>query len=153
MTAPISLMDMILGKFFAASLFIAIMMGITLIYPVILFLVANPDFGALFATYLGSYLMAICYVAIGLFFSAMTENQIIAGALTFSVNLLFWIISWGTTSESGMLKSFCQYLSLTAHFENFALGLIQVSDLAFYASFIGLSLFLTHRVLDSFRWR
>jgi ABC-2 type transport system permease protein len=83
----------------------------------------------------------------------MTENQIVAGALTFAAGLFFWLISWASQTAGPVWSELLTYLSLIGHYTNFGQGLIDTSDVIFYFSFIGLGLFLTHRVLDSYRWR
>ncbi|MCM2323662.1 MAG: hypothetical protein NDJ90_10420, partial [Oligoflexia bacterium] len=67
--------------------------------------------------------------------------------------LFFWLISWATQSVSGAFGDLLQYLSLIGHYNNFGQGLVNSIDVVFYLSFIGIGLFLTHRVLDSYRWR
>ncbi len=153
MTSPVTLTEIVLGKFLAAYLLVFVMMGITWVYPAVLFYTGNPDWGPILTSYLGTMLLAGCYLALGTLFSAMSENQIVAGALTFASGLFFWLISWATQSAGPVWSDILMYLSLISHFNNFSQGLLNSSDIFYYLSFIGVSLFLTHRVLDSFRWR
>jgi ABC-2 type transport system permease protein len=153
MTSPISLTEIILGKFFSSFLLISIMLVFTLVYPAVLFATGNPDIGPLVTSYVGTLLLASCYLSLGILFSAMTENQIVAGALTFAAGLFFWLISWASQTAGPVWSELLTYLSLIGHYTNFGQGLIDTSDVIFYFSFIGLGLFLTHRVLDSYRWR
>jgi ABC-2 type transport system permease protein len=153
MTSPITLTEIILGKFLSAFLLVAIMLACTIAYPIVLFATGNPDIGPIVTSIFGTMLLASCYLAIGILFSAMTENQIVAGALTFAAGLFFWLISWASQAAGPVWSEVLTYLSLIGHYNNFGQGLIDSSDVIFYFSFIGLGLFLTHRVLDSFRWR
>lgn len=153
MTSPITLTQLVLGKFFASFLFLLFMLAATIIYPVILYTTGNPDLGPILTSYLGTFLMASCYLSLGLFFSAMTENQIVAGALAFASGLFFWLINWATQLAGPFWSDVLQYLSLISHFNNFSRGLINSSDILFYLSFVFVGLFLTHRALDSYRWR
>jgi ABC-2 type transport system permease protein len=153
MTSPISLSEMIGGKFLSAILLVATMLASTLVYPIVLFVFGNPDLGTIFTSYVGTFLLTCCYVASGVFFSAMTENQIVAGALTFAAGLFLWLINWASQSAGPVLSDFLDYLSLIQHYNNFSQGIVDSSDVIFYFSFIFLGLFLTHRVLDSYRWR
>lgn len=153
MTAPVSLTQIILGKFFSSFLLVLIMLALTVTYPIILFATGNPDLGPIITSYLGTTLLASCYLAIGVLFSAMTENQIVAGALTFAAGLFFWLVSWATQSAGPVLSDILMFLSLISHYNNFGQGLINSTDVIFYLSFIGVGLFLTHRVLESYRWR
>lgn len=153
LTAPISLSEIVLGKFLSSFLFLAVMVGLTAVYPVILMITANPDVGAIISNLAGTLLMASCILTLGIFFSALTENQIVAGALTLGGGLFFWLVSWATQSAGPVMGDVLSYLSLISHYSNFAKGLVQTSDLIFFLSFIGLGLFMTHRILDSYRWR
>ena len=83
----------------------------------------------------------------------MTENQIVAGALTFAGGLFFWLVSWASQSAGPVWSDVVGYLSLIQHYNNFSQGIINTSDVIFYLSFSGIALFLSHRVLDSYRWR
>ena len=153
MTSPLTLTEVILGKFFSSFFLLLIMLGMTLTYPIILFATGNPDFGPILTSYLGTMLLSSCYLAIGILFSSVTENQIIAGALTFAAGLFFWLISWATQSAGPVWSDILLHLSLINHYNNFSRGMIHSTDIVYYFSFIGICLFLTHRALDSFRWR
>jgi ABC-2 type transport system permease protein len=153
MTSPVTLLEIILGKFLSSFLLVFIMLAGTLVYPIVLFLTGNPDLGPIVTSYIGTLLLASCYLSLGVLFSAVTENQIVAGALTFAAGLFFWLISWATQAAGPVWSDILMYLSLINHYNNFGQGLINTTDVLFYFSFIGIGLFLTHRVLDSFRWR
>lgn len=153
MTSPVTLTEIVLGKFFSAFFLVSIMLALTIVYPVVLFLKGNPDLGPIATSYLGTLLLTSCYLALGTWFSAMTENQIVAGALTFATGLFFWLISWASQSAGPVLGDIIGYLSLIGHYNNFSMGLLNSTDVIFFLSFVFVGLFLTHRTLDSFRWR
>jgi ABC-2 type transport system permease protein len=153
MTSPLTLMDIVLGKFLSAFMLIAVMLGLTLIYPLSMYITGSPDYGPIVGAYLGLLLMSCSYAAVGIFYSAMTENQIIAGALSFGTILLFWIVNWMGQFVGPTFSGVLEQLSLITHYNNFSQGLLSSADLIFYCSFAGFFLFLTHRVLDSYRWR
>ena len=153
LTSPVSILSIVLGKFLSSLLLVLVMFACTIVYPIVLFMTGNPDFGPIVSSYLGTVLLASCYLSLGLLFSAMTENQIVAGALTFAAGLFFWLISWASQVSGPVWGEVLNYLSLVNHYNNFGRGLISTSDVFYYLSFIGLGLFFTHRVLDSFRWR
>lgn len=153
MTSPVTLTQIILGKYLSSFMLVAIMLGLTIVYPITLFYTGNPDLGPIVTSYLGTLLLAGCYLSLGVLFSSVTENQIVAGALTFAAGLFFWLISWAQQAAGPIWSDILQYLSLIQHYNNFSQGMIDSSDVIFYFSFIGVGLFLTHRVLDSFRWR
>ncbi|MFZ9595768.1 MAG: ABC transporter permease [Bdellovibrionia bacterium] len=153
MTSPVSLLEVILGKFLSSLMLISVMLLLTTVYPIILWATGNPELGPICTSYLGTFLLCCCYLSTGILFSALTENQIVAGILTFSAGLFFWIISWASQSAGAVWGDFFNYLSLIGHYSNFGKGLLDSSDAIFYLSFTGIGLFLTHRVLDSYRWR
>ena len=153
LTAPVTLAEIIAGKFLSSLLLVAVMLGLTPAYPIVLFTTGNPDPGPIAMAYLGTILLSGCYLSFGLLFSAMTENQIIAGALTFAFGLFFWLVGWASQSVGSIWGDALEYLSLINHYNNFSQGMLNSTDIVFYLSFIFLGLFLTHRVLDSFRWR
>jgi ABC-2 type transport system permease protein len=153
MTAPVTLTEMIIGKFLSAFLLVLVMLGLTIIYPVILFATGNPDLGPIVTSYVGTLLLFSCYLSFGIFFSSLTENQIVAGVMTFAGGLFFWLIAWAAQSAGPVWGDFFNYLSLISHYNNFGQGVLNTGDIFYYLSFIGVGLFLTHRVLDSFRWR
>lgn len=153
LTSPVTLTEIVLGKFMSAMMLVKVMILATCIYPAILFFTGNPDPGAIFASLIGTIFMAACYISIGLVFTAMTENQVVSGALTFASCLFSWLISWAGQSAGPVWSDLINHLSVISHFNNFSQGMIHTTDLVFYFSFIGFMLFLTHRILDSYRWR
>ena len=153
MTSPLTLTEIIFGKFFSAMALVGVMLLLTLIYPIVLFATGNPEIGPVVTSYIGTFLLTSCYLSMGVLFSSMTENQIVAGALTFATGLFFWLISWASQSAGPVWSDILTHLSLINHYNNFGQGIINTTDVIYYLSFIGLGLFLTHRVLDSFRWR
>ncbi len=153
LTSPVKLFEIVLGKYLSSLLFVSIMVGLTLVYPAVLYLTGNPDLGPIFCSYVGTLLLGGCYLAVGVLFSTMTENQIVAGALTFSAAIFFWLINWAAHSAGSFWGEIFTYLSLISHFSNFSQGILNTSDIVYYVSFIFVGLFLSHRILDSYRWR
>lgn len=153
LTAPVSLLEIILGKFFSSFFLVLVMLALTTVYPVVLCITGNPDLGPIVANYIGTVLLVGCYISVGVLFSSVTENQIVAGALSFSAALFLWLISWATYMAGPVWGEILMYLSLISHYNNFGSGLLMTSDIFFYLSFIAINLFLTHKILDSFRWR
>jgi len=151
LTSPLRVSEIVLGKFLGALVFIAIMISLTAIYPGILLLSGNPEIGVLAAGYLGLFLIATVFVSVGLLTSALTENQIVAAVICFVVLLLLYVISWPAETAGAPLRDLLKYLSVTEHFAEMAKGLIDTRDLVYFLSLIVLSLFLTHRAVESSR--
>ena len=153
LTAPITDMDIVLGKFLGAVGLYAGLLAVTMIYVGMLFLFSSPEIAPLASGYLGLLLMGSCFVALGLFISSLTKNQMVAGVATFVVLLLLWIINWMADSAGPWLGEIMRYLSITEHFDDFGKGVIDTKHLVFYLSFIAFGLFLTLKSVDSERWR
>ena len=102
-TYPISDWDVVLGKYFATLTVFASMLAITMVYPLLLMRYVSPEWGTIFSAYLGLLLLGMAFVAMGLFFSSLSENQIVAAILTFGLALFFLIIGWITPFVSSQL--------------------------------------------------
>jgi ABC-2 type transport system permease protein len=118
-----------------------------------LFRYGNPDWKPLAVGYLGLLLQAGTLLALGTFISTLTKNQIIAGAGTFGLCLLLWVLEWTSGYEQAGWAKVLAYLSVITHFDSFAKGVFAVKDVVFYLSGIFLGLFFTARSMESLRWR
>ena len=152
-TSPIRDGEVILGKWLASLILYAGMLLLTALNLIWLFKYGNPDWKPLAVAYLGLLLQAGALLAIGTFISTLTRNQIIAGAATFGVCLLLWVLEWVSGYESATWARVLAYMSVLSHFESFAKGLLSTKDVVFYITAIFLGLFLTARSLESLRWR
>jgi ABC-2 type transport system permease protein len=153
MTSPITDYQIVIGKFLGALSLYAAMLGITLIHIGVLFAYGSPEWKPVLTGYLGLLLLGGCFVSVGLFFSSLTRNQIVAGMFTFAVLLLLWVIDWVGGFAGPSLEKLTSYLSLTGHVEDFLRGVIDTQHVVYYLSFITFGLFLTAKAVDSERWR
>ncbi len=152
-TSPIRDLEIIVGKWLAAVALYSGLLLFTAINFAFLFRYGNPDWKPLLVGYLGLLLQAGALLAIGTFISTLTKNQIIAGAATFGVCLLLWIVGWVGGYETATWARVLSYLSVTTHYESFGRGVLDSKDAVFYVSAIFLGLFLTARSMESLRWR
>ena len=162
-TAPIRGAGLVLGKFIAAYLLMGLMVGLSFVYVLFMILWGNPDVAIISSTYFGILLALACYVSLGGLISSMTSSQAIAAVWTFVVLLLLWLLQsiaqgitvrWETFFGVVELGPTLEYLSPLKHFnDSLAQGLIYLKDIVYFLSFTGLVLFLTHRVVESNRWR
>lgn len=152
-TSPIRDMEIILGKWLAAVAMYACMLLIAAINFGFLFRYGNPDWKPLAIGYLGLLLQAGGLLAIGTFISTLTRNQIIAGAATFGVCLMLWVLEWVSGYETAAWAKVLAYMSVITHFESFSKGVLDTKDAIFYVSVIFGGLFLTARSMESLRWR
>jgi ABC-2 type transport system permease protein len=153
LTSPLTDFEIIVGKFLGTVGLYLGLLAVTAVYVGILFLYGQPEWRPLIAGYLGLLLLGSCFIAVGLFISSTTKNQMVAGAATFIVGLLFWIISWFADSTGPTTSQVLSYLSITEHFDDFGKGIIDSKHVVYYLSFISFGLFLTLKSVDSERWR
>jgi ABC-2 type transport system permease protein len=153
LTAPLTDLQIILGKFLGAMGLFAAMLALSLIHIGVLFWRGNPEPMPVLTTYLGMLLMGGCFVSLGLLISSLTRNQIVAGMATFGVFLMLWVINWIASFTGPTTQAVLNYLSITDHLDDFTKGVIDTKHLVYYISFITFGLFLTARSVDTERWR
>lgn len=153
MTSPLTITQIVLGKFLGAFVFILVMVLLTGVYPLILVLYGNPEPGVILSGLLGLLLLATSFVSVGLLTSSFTENQIIAAVSCLVTLLLLYVISWPAETASETMGAVLKYVSLTEHFGELVKGIINTRDLMYFGSVIVLALFLTQRSVESLRWR
>jgi ABC-2 type transport system permease protein len=153
LTSPLRVSEIVIGKFLGSFVFVLLMVALTGVYPLVLFAYGNPEVGVVLGGYLGLSLLATTFVAVGVLTSALTENQIIAAVTCLVSLLLLYIIAWPADSAGETIGAFLRYISLTEHFGQMVKGVIDSKDIVYFASVIALALFLTHRSVESIRWR
>lgn len=152
-TYPLRDWEIIAGKFVACLLVMGLMLAGTLVYPLALSRMYPVDPGPLLAGYLGLLLLVGAFVACGLFLSALTDSQLVAGASTYGVLLFFWILTWNEAAVGeGALKLLVPF-SLFDRFQTFMHGGIDTRDVSYLLLFTITFLCLTFFALDSRRWR
>lgn len=146
-SSPLSMTEIVLGKFFGLLFFIIILVSLLMLMPLSLYLGTTLDFGKLFSIYLSMLLLLGSFAAIGLYLSSLTENQTIAAVSTFGALLMLWMIDWlGDTLGDG--QTVVAYLSLLRHHQNLLEGVFDTADIAYYLLMMITFLVLTVRQLD-----
>ncbi|MBN1114758.1 MAG: ABC transporter permease subunit [Oligoflexia bacterium] len=153
LTSPVTTAQLVAGKFLSALLLVATTLAGTLLFPVTLYIGGNPDMGQIFTMYLGLLMISACYISVGLFWSSLTENQIIAAVLTFVSLLFLWIIDWSAMNFSSGTAAVISYFSVIRHFESFIMGIIDSKDVVFYLTFCVFGLFLSYVGIESKNWQ
>jgi ABC-2 type transport system permease protein len=154
LTAPLTDLQVVLGKFFAAVAFYVILLLSTWVPMAALYLYSTPASGPILTAYLGLLLYGLSIVAIGLFISTLTENQIIAAVISFGTVMVLWLVDVvANNMDSPAGKGLLSYLSILGHLEDFMKGVLSTSHIIFYLSLMLVGLFLTYRSIDSLRWR
>lgn len=153
LTSPITNWEIIIGKFFAAlTVYLAMIFGTTS-YISVLFIYGNPELMPIVAGYIGLAFMGALTIAVGTFISSLTENQIIAAVGCFGAMMILWFVGWAANFVGPPFGEVLRYMSVMEHFQDFAKGVIDSSDIAFYVSFGFFSLFLTYQAVESAKWR
>jgi ABC-2 type transport system permease protein len=152
-TYPISDAAALAGKYLASVFTLLIMLLGTMPSLLLLEAFGNLDWGSVLSGYLGIVLMGASFIALGIFFSSLTENQIVSAVLAFGALLLFWLIGWAKIIAGPAAAPILEHLSIITHLDNFAKGLIDTRDVVFYLLFSFFWLFLTLRFLNSRFWR
>jgi ABC-2 type transport system permease protein len=128
------------------------MVAAMLVYPAMIAWFTRVEIGPLLTGFLGLVLMGGMFLAIGLFASSLTENQIVAAVVTFGILLSFWIAGWTAEFAGGSIGAVLTHLSILDHNDSFAKGVIDTKDVIYFADFTALALLLTLRSLESRRW-
>ncbi|MFO7635778.1 MAG: ABC transporter permease [Clostridia bacterium] len=152
LTSPTSLFKIVMGKFLAAYSVFLVIAAISMIYPVI-----NLFFGGVFTVqlvggYIGFLLLGAAFVAVGVFASAITENQIIAAIISFVILLLMWVASTFSSMVGGVMGTVLEWISLLSRYQVFTMGILSLTQVIYFISFIFLFIFLTVRVIERRRW-
>jgi ABC-2 type transport system permease protein len=156
LTAPVSDSALVIGKFLSAWFYYTILLAITLSYQIILLTTpSQPDLGVTASAYIGIWLYGGATLSVGLLFSAVTENQVVAAFLGTATLLALWLGGLAGQIVANLeLASIIFQLTLQGHFNSsFAFGIIRFEDIVYYAGIITIMLFVAIRVVESQRWR
>jgi ABC-2 type transport system permease protein len=150
LSAPVSMTEIILGKYLGVLAFFLILIGLLTLMPLSLLAGTDLDLGKLAAGLLGLTLVVAAFAAIGLFMSSLTEQPTVAAVTTFGLLLLLWILDWA--GNSGLdSTNLMAYLSMLRHYEPLLKGLFNSTDVAYYLLVIALFLGFSIRRLDATR--
>jgi ABC-2 type transport system permease protein len=153
LTTPVGLVQTMMGKYLASLTFLVIMFLASGITISALFIYGQPEWKTIAGGFLGLFLYGAALLALGLFISTLTENQIISVVITFGTILVLWLIESFSAGASGVAKDVLDYLSVIGHLDDFIKGVIDTSHVIYYLTFALVGLFLTYRSLESMRWK
>jgi ABC-2 type transport system permease protein len=154
LTWPISDLEVVIGKFISAFAFLAVAIFASITIPITIMTLGTPDMGPIIGGYLGALLMGAAYLAIGLWISSHTENQIIAFIVGVVVTFVLFIISnpFVLMAVPNWMAPVLNYIGLGNHFESIERGVIDSRDILYYLSIVGFFLFLNVQSLGSRKW-
>jgi ABC-2 type transport system permease protein len=152
-TSPVSVTELVLGKFLSLAVVIVVMLGISFVFPLLLMVYGNPEVPPIISGFFGVVLCALGFASIGMAVSSFTENQIVAGVSSMVVLLLLYVIQAPAESLGGTSAEVLRYLSPIDQVQQFLRGVISLKSVTYFVSLILLGIFLSQRALDAHRWR
>jgi ABC-2 type transport system permease protein len=152
-TSPVSVGEIVLGKFLSLAVVLVAMLLISAIFPALLIVYGSPEVPPILSGFLGVVLCALGFASIGMAVSSFTENQIVAGVSSMVVLLLLYVIQAPAESLGGTAAEVLRYLSPIDQVGQFLKGVISLRSVAYFLSLILVGLFVSHRALEAHRWR
>ncbi len=151
-TSPSSIASIVIGKFLAVYFVFLVMTVLTFIFPI-----TQLAFGAKFTSqlvggYIGFLLLGATYIAIGVFASSLTENQVVAVIISYAALLIMWLADGLVGAVGGIGAKVLSWISILSRYEDFNRGILGLSPIVYYLSFVAVFLFLTVRVIEKRRW-
>lgn len=151
MTRPVRDYEVILGKYLGAVTLYLIIILITAEFPIIYGVFGHPDWGQTLSGYIGIILTGMAFIAVGIFASSLTSNQIAAAATALAILLFFWLVGWIGYGSGGTLANIAKSLSVYENFQDFERGILSGKNIIYFVSLMGFFLFLATRSLESRR--
>ena len=153
LTSPISLTEIVLGKFFGALTIYALCCGIFLIYAIVISIFAKPQWSVVLCTLIGIFLLGAALIAINIFISSLTESMVVAAVVGMGVGLVIDTMDYFISIIPVKWISFVmEKINFLNYYKNFTYGILSIVDVVFFLSVTGLFLFLTTRMLERRRW-
>ncbi|MFX1538379.1 MAG: ABC transporter permease [Promethearchaeota archaeon] len=152
LTAPVKDSEIILGKFFSSMGIIILMLVLTFYFPILLVIFGDPDFGPIASGYLGLLLLSSSAVAIGIFASSLTSNQIVSAVIGGAVLLGLWFLGYTSNYLPEGISNIVNFISLSNHYFDFIIGIIDTRSIIYFVSITAFFIFLAIRSLENSRW-
>ncbi|MCW5893557.1 MAG: ABC transporter permease subunit [bacterium] len=153
LTAPVKVGEIVLGKFLGGLVLVVLMIGLSGFFGLLLMAYGNPEVPMMLIGYLGLFLVAVAFLAIGTLVSSFTDNVVVAYVGTLFALMVLYTIGWVGESVSGPWASIIKYVSVTEHFTEISKGVLDSKDIVYFTTLLLVSLFLTYRSVESVRWR
>ncbi len=152
-TAPVSIWQIVLGKFLAAEVILLCCMAVFIPMVIVIAAFTAPTWGIIFCTLIGMFLLGSAIIAIGVFISSLTESQVVAAVVGIAVGMFIYMLDNITSGvQVEFIKNIVSSISFMTRYSNFTSGMLNIADVVFFLSVIGLFLFFTTRVIDRKRW-
>jgi ABC-2 type transport system permease protein len=152
MTAPVRDSELVIGKYLGSLFVMLAMFAFTLYFPILLRIYGDPDLGPFFSGYLGLILLGASSLAVGIFASSITANQILAAVVGGGIVLALWFLGGAASLLPVGIGSVVAYFSSANYMPDFVRGIIDLRGVVYYLSITALFLFLAVRSLENSRW-
>ncbi|MFC2014461.1 ABC transporter permease subunit [Chloroflexota bacterium] len=152
LTNPVRDSEVILGKYLGSLYILIVMLGLTLYYPLLLIIFGDPDLGAIATGYLGMLLLGGTSLAVGIFASSLTSNQIVAAVVSTGILFALWFLGIGASYLPAELGEVISFFSISHYFPDFMRGVIDTRGIIYYLSMAAMFIFLAIRSLENSRW-
>ncbi len=155
LTSPTSVTSVILGKYFAACSVFLLTLVISFVYPATLFIYGNPSLAEIMTGYIGFFLLGAALISVGVFISALCENQVTSAIVTLVVLLAMFIGAASLIQQLisvTWINSLLSWFSVYQRFTPFSQGLLSLTEVFYYLSFAAVFVFLTVRTVERRRW-
>jgi len=152
LTSPVTDSEVVVGKFLGSMGLLIAMLVLTLYYPIILTVFGDPDMGPIWTSYLGLILLGSSALAVGIFASSLTSNQIISAVVSGAILFGLWFLGTVAQNAPEAIKNVLNYVSLSGHFSAFGAGVIDTRDVIYFLSVTVLFLYLSIRSIEQGRW-
>lgn len=152
-TSPVSVSQIVLGKFLSIAIVLVIMLSVSLIFPGLLIKYGDPEIAPIFSGFFGVLLCSLGFASIGMAVSSFTENQVVAGVASMVTLLLLYVIQAPAESLGGTAAEVFRYLSPIDQLQDPLRGIVTLKNITYFVSMIVIGLFLSQRSLEAYRWR
>ncbi len=154
LTSPLTIWEIVLGKYLAILVVLGMLVGLSALYPALLFYYGDPELLPTLAGLMGLFLYGAAFAAIGCLISSLTRSQISAALVTFFAGLILFLIDYfAEVSLQGTSQQVVRYLGLRVHFDELVSGVVKTDDLVYFAVVIVFFVSGIRAATESLRWR
>ncbi|MCS7459882.1 ABC transporter permease subunit [Paenibacillus doosanensis] len=152
-TSPISITEIVIGKYLSSLVVQLLLVGGCLLYPLIMSSYGKLDQPVMWLSFLSMFLVGAAMMAIGLFASSLSAHQMVSGILGIAILLVFWTIDWLGDTVGGRIKDYLGVFSIVSRANNLQKGVLNFADVLFYVTLAIVFIVLSIQVLERKRWR
>ena len=153
LTVPVRDVDIIMGKFFGSLAVLVSMFALTAYYPILLAVLGDPDLGPILTSYLGLLLLGSASIAVGIFASSLTSNQLVSAVVCGGILFALWFLGSLADFAPGPVGDLLSYVSLSSHFPDLMRGIVDTRAVVYYLSVTAIFLFMAIRSTETDRWQ